>query len=201
MAVGDTGGTGATAGTGLNGLVLPVDHQSAIAETVRGKLQPLFGQQLGRKGMADSVPGPRSGSGRIPQGEMRKSRKWASIVSTAAGAIAAPMLKGSVMPMSTTRPMVAAVTPGPVSPGDDHGGAGSGHGPLGRGRLLGAVFRRIAELLFGGAVVAGGGRQHPVGITRRIPSERPGRAPPSRWSRPRTGRDREWPGSGRRNCW
>src|SRR5690606_34824972 len=59
MPVGDTGGTGATAGTGLNGLVLPVDHQSAITETVRGKLQPLFGQQLGRKGMADpsQVPG------------------------------------------------------------------------------------------------------------------------------------------------
>src|SRR5690606_41962472 len=40
-------------------LVLPVDHQSAITETVRGKLQPLFGQQLGRKGMADpsQVPG------------------------------------------------------------------------------------------------------------------------------------------------
>ena len=35
------------------------------------------------------------------------------MVSTAAGAIAAPILKGSVMPMSTTRPMVAAVTRGP----------------------------------------------------------------------------------------
>ncbi|MNJ71748.1 hypothetical protein D3C77_683270 [compost metagenome] len=35
------------------------------------------------------------------------------MVSTAAGAIAAPMLKGSVIPISMTLPMVAEVTIGP----------------------------------------------------------------------------------------
>src|SRR5690606_18420788 len=35
------------------------------------------------------------------------------MVSTAAGAIAAPILNGSLMPISITRPMVADVTTGP----------------------------------------------------------------------------------------